>query len=65
MGPMNSHLNGALASLRMAELHREAEQARLAASAPSGKVGRGAAKALRGLADRLDPGLDPDTARIA
>lgn len=59
----NPHIASELAGLRRADLLAEAGRARLAPS-HSG-AGRGLARALRGLADRLDPGLDADCAPIA
>jgi hypothetical protein len=65
MGPMNPGIHGELSCLRMAELHEAAARSRQVTAGTNGRAGRGAARALRSLADRLDPGLEPDSARIA
>jgi hypothetical protein len=58
---------GEISSLRVAELHEEAVRARRAASVAgsSTRVGRGTARALRVLADRLDHELEADSIRVA
>lgn len=63
MGPLHPGIHGALSCLRQAELHEQGHQARLAHSAvTAGRTGRGVARALRSLADRLDPCLEAEIA---
>lgn len=65
MGPLNPHVQGALSCLRQAELLEQAGRARLVPTQGAGRTSRGLARALRGLADKLDDGFDAASARIA
>lgn len=65
MGPLHPSIEGHLQSLRVAEMRREACLARLASSVSKrGGTGVKTARALRSLADRLDPGMECE-ARVA
>lgn len=64
MGPLHPQVQGALSCLRQAELLQEAGRARLVPSHGAGRASRSVARALRGLADRLD-GLDAAATRTA
>lgn len=66
MGPMHPRIQDALTGLRRADLLEQAANARLAAtgSPSAGRTGRGVARALRTIADRLDPCLQSELPRI-
>lgn len=66
MGPMHPRIQDALTGLRRADLLEQADSARLAAlgSPSTGRTGRSVARALRTIADRLDPHLQSELPRI-